>query len=107
MPQVAPSRPHRFPPPPALSLRSVPTFTVVPEAPRSPSPLMVVDEEEEPTEGVPIEQYRAWLGEPRGQWHPRQGALRGWGVRGGLEQEPAAMLRSPPEGLWVQLCPPC
>ncbi|NWH68426.1 IN80B protein, partial [Geococcyx californianus] len=44
--------------------RSVPTFTVVPEAPRSPSPLMVVDEEEEEaTEGVPIEQYRAWLDE--------------------------------------------
>lgn len=44
---------------------SVPTFTVVPEAERSPSPLMVVDDvdEEEPTEGVPIEQYRAWLGE--------------------------------------------
>lgn len=41
---------------------SVPTFTVVPEAQSSPSPLMVVDEEDEPTEGVPIEQYRAWLG---------------------------------------------
>lgn len=49
-----------LPPPP----HSVPTFTVVPEAPRSPSPLMVVDEEM-PTEGVPIEQYRAWLGKPR------------------------------------------
>ncbi|NXN93787.1 IN80B protein, partial [Rhinopomastus cyanomelas] len=47
-----------------LGTKSVPTFTVVPEAPRSPSPLMVVDEEEEqPTEGVPIEQYRAWLDE--------------------------------------------
>ncbi|XP_037244963.1 INO80 complex subunit B [Falco rusticolus] len=46
-----------------LGTKSVPTFTVVPEAPRSPSPLMVADEEEEPTEGVPIEQYRAWLDE--------------------------------------------
>uniref|UniRef100_A0A8C3C2D2 INO80 complex subunit B-like conserved region domain-containing protein n=1 Tax=Cairina moschata TaxID=8855 RepID=A0A8C3C2D2_CAIMO len=46
-----------------LGTKSVPTFTVVPEAPRSPSPLMVVDEEDEPTEGVPIEQYRAWLDE--------------------------------------------
>ncbi|NXN41138.1 IN80B protein, partial [Rhinoptilus africanus] len=46
-----------------LGTKSVPTFTVVPEVPRSPSPLMVVDEEEEPTEGVPIEQYRAWLDE--------------------------------------------
>ncbi|NWH82907.1 IN80B protein, partial [Piaya cayana] len=48
-----------------LGTKSVPTFTVVPEAPRSPSPLMVVDEEEEEeaTEGVPIEQYRAWLDE--------------------------------------------
>ncbi|NXG76110.1 IN80B protein, partial [Baryphthengus martii] len=46
-----------------LGTKSVPTFTVVPEAPRSPSPLMVVDEEEEPSEGVPIEQYRAWLDE--------------------------------------------
>ncbi|XP_023681200.2 INO80 complex subunit B isoform X1 [Paramormyrops kingsleyae] len=48
-----------------LGTKSVPTFTVVPEAERSLSPLMVVDDvdEEEPTEGVPIEQYRAWLGE--------------------------------------------
>ncbi|XP_061297012.1 INO80 complex subunit B [Pezoporus flaviventris] len=46
-----------------LGTKSVPTFTVVPEAPRSPSPLMVVDEDEEPAEGVPIEQYRAWLDE--------------------------------------------
>lgn len=58
---------------------SVPTFTVVPEAVRSMSPLIVdsdddededdsndEDEEDEdddePSEGVPIEQYRAWLG---------------------------------------------
>lgn len=52
---------------------SVPTFTVVPEALRSMSPLVVDsdddddsdedDDDEEPSEGVPIEQYRAWLGE--------------------------------------------
>lgn len=48
----------------------MPTFTVVPEAQRSPSPLMVVDEEDEPTEGVPIEQYRAWLGECWGSASP-------------------------------------
>lgn len=36
---------------------------MIPEGPRSPSPLMVVDNEEEPMEGVPLEQYRAWLGE--------------------------------------------
>lgn len=52
---------------------SVPTFSVVSEAPRSPSPLMIVDDDDdddddddedddEPSEGVPIEQYRAWLG---------------------------------------------
>ncbi|XP_015705708.1 INO80 complex subunit B isoform X2 [Coturnix japonica] len=46
-----------------LGTKSVPTFTVVPEAQSSPSPLMVVDEEDEPGEGVPIEQYRAWLDE--------------------------------------------
>lgn len=46
-----------------MLLCSVPTFTVIPEGPRSPSPLMVVDNEEEPMEGVPLEQYRAWLGE--------------------------------------------
>ncbi|KAJ6658523.1 hypothetical protein lerEdw1_019910 [Lerista edwardsae] len=45
-----------------LGTKSVPTFTVVPEGPRSPSPLMVVDDDE-PMEGVPIEQYRAWLDE--------------------------------------------
>ncbi|XP_059883732.1 INO80 complex subunit B isoform X2 [Delphinus delphis] len=45
-----------------LGTKSVPTFTVIPEGPRSPSPLMVVDNEEEPVEGVPLEQYRAWLG---------------------------------------------
>lgn len=58
---------------------SVPTFTVVPEAVRSMSPLIVDsdddddsddedddeddEDEDEPSEGVPIEQYRAWLGE--------------------------------------------
>ncbi|KAI2523960.1 INO80 complex subunit B, partial [Homo sapiens] len=46
-----------------LGTKSVPTFTVIPEGPRSPSPLMVVDNEEEPMEGVPLEQYRAWLDE--------------------------------------------
>lgn len=58
---------------------SVPTFTVVPEAVRSMSPLIVdsdedddsddedeEEEEDEPSEGVPIEQYRAWLGESSG-----------------------------------------
>ncbi|XP_069061756.1 INO80 complex subunit B isoform X2 [Pleurodeles waltl] len=41
----------------------VPTFTVIPEVKQSPSPLMVVDDDDEPMEGVPIEQYRAWLDE--------------------------------------------
>nr|KAF6307972.1 INO80 complex subunit B [Myotis myotis] len=36
-----------------LGTKSVPTFTVIPEGPRSPSPLMVVDNEEEPMEGGP------------------------------------------------------
>lgn len=44
-----------------LGTKNVPTFTVVPEVPHSP--LTVVDEDEEPLEGVPIEQYRAWLDE--------------------------------------------
>ncbi|XP_033870193.1 INO80 complex subunit B-like isoform X1 [Acipenser ruthenus] len=46
-----------------LGTKSVPTFTVVPELNRSPSPLMILDDEDEQTEGVPIEQYRAWLDE--------------------------------------------
>ncbi|XP_053560376.1 INO80 complex subunit B isoform X2 [Bombina bombina] len=45
-----------------LGTKSVPTFTVIPELSQSPSPLMVVDDDE-PLEGVPIEQYRAWLDE--------------------------------------------
>ncbi|XP_038600449.1 LOW QUALITY PROTEIN: INO80 complex subunit B [Tachyglossus aculeatus] len=45
-----------------LGTKSVPTFTVMPGGPRSPSPLNVLDDEE-PMEGVPIEQYRAWLDE--------------------------------------------
>ncbi|OWK56769.1 INO80 complex subunit B, partial [Lonchura striata] len=45
-----------------LGTKSVPTFTVVPERPRSPSPSpLLAGDEEEPS--VPIEQYRAWLGE--------------------------------------------
>ncbi|KAI5629071.1 INO80 complex subunit B [Silurus asotus] len=62
-----------------LGTKSVPTFTVVPEAVRSMSPLIVDsdgdddsddedededdEDEDEPSEGVPIEQYRAWLDE--------------------------------------------
>ncbi|XP_056397539.1 INO80 complex subunit B [Hyla sarda] len=46
-----------------LGTKSVPTFTVIPEQSCSQSPLMVVDEDDEPLEGVPIEQYRAWLDE--------------------------------------------
>uniref|UniRef100_A0A8C3U558 INO80 complex subunit B-like conserved region domain-containing protein n=1 Tax=Catharus ustulatus TaxID=91951 RepID=A0A8C3U558_CATUS len=43
---------------------SVPTFTVVPEGTHSPSPSpLLAGDEEEPSEGVPIEQYRAWLDE--------------------------------------------
>ncbi|XP_016418161.1 INO80 complex subunit B-like [Sinocyclocheilus rhinocerous] len=46
----------------------VPTFTVIPDSLRSVSPLNVesdVDGEDDdvPSEGVPIEQYRAWLDE--------------------------------------------
>uniref|UniRef100_A0A8C3GSR6 INO80 complex subunit B n=1 Tax=Corvus moneduloides TaxID=1196302 RepID=A0A8C3GSR6_CORMO len=47
-----------------LGTKSVPTFTVVPEGPHSPSPSPLLGgDEEEPSEGVPIEQYRAWLDE--------------------------------------------
>lgn len=61
-----------------LGTKNVPTFTVIPEAVPSSSPLIVdsdddddsddEDDEEdedddEPSEGVPIEQYRAWLDE--------------------------------------------
>lgn len=69
-----------------MGTKSVPTFTVIPEAVRSLSPLMVDSDENEdssssdeddddddeddddddddaPSEGVPIEQYRAWLDE--------------------------------------------
>ncbi|XP_058250849.1 INO80 complex subunit B isoform X2 [Hemibagrus wyckioides] len=60
-----------------LGTKSVPTFTVIPEAVRSMSPLVVDsdddddsddeddeddnEDDDEPSEGVPIEQYRAWL----------------------------------------------
>ncbi|XP_062349244.1 INO80 complex subunit B-like isoform X1 [Cinclus cinclus] len=47
-----------------LGTKSVPTFTVVPEGAHSPSPSPLLGgDEEEPSEGVPIEQYRAWLDE--------------------------------------------
>uniref|UniRef100_A0A8B9J4K2 INO80 complex subunit B-like conserved region domain-containing protein n=1 Tax=Astyanax mexicanus TaxID=7994 RepID=A0A8B9J4K2_ASTMX len=54
-----------------LGTKSVPTFTVVPEALQSLSPLIVDsddddsddEDDDEPSEGVPIEQYRAWLDE--------------------------------------------
>ncbi|KAM8939638.1 INO80 complex subunit B [Pelodytes ibericus] len=87
-PEITPKTPHRHPegsprthhkhsedsPKPQLKLKiklggqvlgtkSVPTFTVVPELSQSPSPLMVVDDFDEHLEGVPIEQYRAWLDE--------------------------------------------
>uniref|UniRef100_A0A671MVB8 INO80 complex subunit B n=1 Tax=Sinocyclocheilus anshuiensis TaxID=1608454 RepID=A0A671MVB8_9TELE len=49
---------------------NVPTFTVIPDSLRSVSPLNVesdVDDDDQdddvPSEGVPIEQYRAWLDE--------------------------------------------
>lgn len=51
---------------------SVPTFTVIPDSLRVVSPLNVDSDDDEddedsdddvPSEGVPIEQYRAWLGE--------------------------------------------
>ncbi|CAH2299083.1 INO80 complex subunit B [Pelobates cultripes] len=76
-PSISPKTPHKHPensPKPQLKLKiklggqilgtkSVPTFTVIPELSESPSPVMVVDDDEEPLEGVPIEQYRAWLDE--------------------------------------------
>uniref|UniRef100_A0A4W5PS61 INO80 complex subunit B n=1 Tax=Hucho hucho TaxID=62062 RepID=A0A4W5PS61_9TELE len=52
-----------------LGTKSVPTFTVVPGVARSQSPLMIVDDDDDsdnddkPSEGVPLEQYRAWLDE--------------------------------------------
>ncbi|XP_041738491.2 INO80 complex subunit B isoform X2 [Coregonus clupeaformis] len=53
-----------------LGTKSVPTFTVVPGVARAQSPLMIVDDDDDsdddddkPSEGVPLEQYRAWLDE--------------------------------------------
>ncbi|XP_014062554.2 INO80 complex subunit B isoform X1 [Salmo salar] len=51
-----------------LGTKSVPTFTVVPGVARSQCPLMIEDDDDDsdddkPSEGVPLEQYRAWLGE--------------------------------------------
>lgn len=46
-----------------LGTKSVPTFSVVPQVEQSPSPLMDMDDEDEPLGGVPLEQYRAWLDE--------------------------------------------
>lgn len=55
----------------------MPTFTVIPDSLRSVSPLNVESDDDGdddddddsdddvPSEGVPIEQYRAWLGEGR------------------------------------------
>ncbi|XP_049713139.1 INO80 complex subunit B isoform X1 [Elephas maximus indicus] len=69
-----------------LGTKSVPTFTVIPEGPRSPSPLMVVDNEEEPMEGVPLEQYRAWLDEDSNLSPPPLRDLAG-GLGGQEEEE--------------------
>lgn len=51
-------------------LSSVPTFTVHPGVARPPSPLMIIDnnvddddEDDDDEPSVPLEQYRAWLGE--------------------------------------------
>lgn len=52
----------------------MPTFTVIPDSLRSVSPLNVESDDDDdhdeddsdddvPSEGVPIEQYRAWLGD--------------------------------------------
>ncbi|KAM9330222.1 INO80 complex subunit B [Gastrophryne carolinensis] len=41
-----------------LGTKNVPTFTVVPQ-----SPVVAMEEDDEPMGGVPIEQYRAWLDE--------------------------------------------
>lgn len=55
-----------------LGTKSVPTFTVIPDSLRVVSPLNVDSDDDEddedsdddlPSEGVPIEQYRAWLDE--------------------------------------------
>ncbi|XP_055794206.1 INO80 complex subunit B-like isoform X1 [Salvelinus fontinalis] len=51
-----------------VGTKSVPTFTVVPGVAPSQCPLMIVDDDsddddDKPSEGVPLEQYRAWLGE--------------------------------------------
>ncbi|XP_026101867.1 INO80 complex subunit B-like isoform X1 [Carassius auratus] len=57
-----------------LGTKSVPTFTVIPDSLRSVSPVNVESDDDEdhdeddsdddvPSEGVPIEQYRAWLDE--------------------------------------------
>ncbi|XP_016352709.1 INO80 complex subunit B-like [Sinocyclocheilus anshuiensis] len=58
-----------------LGTKSVPTFTVIPDSLRSVSPLNVESDDDDeddddndsdddvPSEGVPIEQYRAWLDE--------------------------------------------
>ncbi|XP_038852046.1 INO80 complex subunit B-like isoform X1 [Salvelinus namaycush] len=51
-----------------VGTKSVPTFTVVPGVAHSQCPLMIVDDDsddddDKPSEGVPLEQYRAWLGE--------------------------------------------
>lgn len=55
-----------------LGTKSVPTFTVIPDSLRVVSPLNVDTDDDEddedsdddvPSEGVPIEQYRAWLDE--------------------------------------------
>lgn len=82
---------------------SVPTFTVVPEGTHSPSPLLGGDEEE-PSEGVPIEQYRAWLGEQRGSWGAQRGGAVGrageaLGGNGGGPQSEGCMGRGCSEPL--------
>ncbi|XP_055794207.1 INO80 complex subunit B-like isoform X2 [Salvelinus fontinalis] len=51
-----------------VGTKSVPTFTVVPGVAPSQCPLMIVDDDsddddDKPSEGVPLEQYRAWLDE--------------------------------------------
>lgn len=88
-----------------LGTKSVPTFSVVSEAPRSPSPLMIVDDEEEddddedddeeeddddddePSEGVPIEQYRAWLDEDSNLEPSSLGELDSSSLLGPMDEE--------------------
>uniref|UniRef100_A0A8D3AT46 INO80 complex subunit B n=1 Tax=Scophthalmus maximus TaxID=52904 RepID=A0A8D3AT46_SCOMX len=62
-PEPEPVRPSPASPSSTLGTKSVPTFTVHPGVACPPSPLMIINNDDDEEPSVPLEQYRAWLDE--------------------------------------------